>query len=351
MNTINNKIGISIIGTTSFGAKELLRLLEHHPYAQIAQLVSHSHNEKPLKSIHQNISRTLEHFPVDAQLDIEKLDLFENKFVVLSLASEHSAEFIKQHYNTLTKKNISIIDLSGCCRIRDNFQRKKNYPESEDIIDQIPFFQYGLPEIYLEKIKRATHISNPGCYATAAILSVHPLSDLPILSISIDGKSGSSGAGKSLQQNFHHPLLHANSFPYKGGAHRHEPEITENLKINSIENLIFCPHVIPVSRGMLVTSYLVLKEKVSQEYIKSIFEKAYKDRPFIRLKDEPAQIINVVGSNFCDIHTQVRENIVIVTATIDNLVKGMAGQAIQNINIQSCIPEDSGLNYSALGIV
>ena len=347
---IKKNIGLTIIGATSYGAKETLRLIETHDKIHLAQVVSHSQAKQKLGEIHQN-STKYQDLITDSEFNIEKLLSYSHKYLLLCLPSEHSAEFIKDNYNKISAENISIIDLSGCCRIKNETLRHSNYPEAKKIGSLLNDFQYGLPEIYAEKIKNAKHISNPGCFATAAILSLYPISNLDIKLISIDGKSGSSGTGKSLQEAFHHPELNNDCFPYKIGNHRHEPEIIENIKTSKSKfELTFCPHVIPISRGMMVTSYVQLSSETSQDTACNLFNTTYKDKSFIRIKEEPVHIKNVVGSNYCDIHLVVKKNVVIISAAIDNLVKGMAGQAIQNINIMSSLSENYGLTQAGLGL-
>jgi N-acetyl-gamma-glutamyl-phosphate reductase len=179
---------------------------------------------------------------------------------------------------------------------------------------------------------------------------IHSLGDIE--NIVIDAKTGTSGGGRTPQSAFHHPAMHSNCFSYKVLEHRHEPEICQALGIEreTADRLAFVPSVIPSSRGIYVNSYLLLKESVSQKLVDSIMESAYRDESFIRIRSQAPELRNVLSSNFCDVYATVRGRTIVTISALDNLVKGMAGSAIQNMNVMFGLPEETGLELGGLGI-
>jgi N-acetyl-gamma-glutamyl-phosphate reductase len=347
---MTKNIGVTIVGGTGYGAKEFLRISESHPYIEIAQIVSTNSPNESLKNLHPNLNK-LSSLKTSKEIDLKLLKTFEHKFIILTLPTELSAEFILNYCEKANDSNIHIIDLSGCCRIKNKDTRNEFYPESNTIKNSLlNSFQFGLPELYRSEIPKATNIANPGCYATAAILSLAPLEKLKFINLVVDGKSGSSGAGKSPSETFHHPELNSSSFAYKIGTHRHQAEIKENARIG-IDNFIFCPHVIPISRGMLVTSYVTLENETNLKEVLDMFQNFYNKSYFVKMCKNPPKIKDIVGSNFCHLHLYVKNNLIIIISVIDNLNKGMAGQAIQNINLISNLEEQIGLESPALGLV
>lgn len=350
------KIGIGILGGTGVGAGELLRLLINHEFCNVVSVVSSSESEKKISEVHSNLKKFYD-FKFDQELNIESLNQYQEKIIFSSLPHGIGAKVLKDLINK-NIPNLKIIDLSGDFRIRNEDIHNKFYPETDYLKDLREKFIYGLAEKNREFIKTAKFIANPGCYATASILSILPLLNLEIVGdVVFDGKSGTSGAGKTLSQTLHHPFMNANLEAYKILDHRHEPEINEHLgnDENKKFSSFFVPHLIPISRGMIVTSYLNLKGKYSTDDLLNLFNEFYKDSFFIRVSKNSASIRNVVGSNFCDISVTARvldeRAQVVVVSAIDNLVKGMAGQAIQNMNLMCGLDETEGLKLSALGLI
>ncbi|HMO18929.1 MAG TPA: N-acetyl-gamma-glutamyl-phosphate reductase [Oligoflexia bacterium] len=359
---VNNIISVTLIGATGFGAKEFLRLSQFHPEIEVIEIVSKSSSGKRITELHPELSglTTCKEDKFSSTICTSSFDLkktnpsSQRNFILLALPHKESARFVEEYSEFLLESKVHIIDLSGNFRLNQSTPREKWYGQmsKEIYANCFSFFTYGLPEINREKIKVARHIANPGCYATASILALYPITkNLNAISIAIDGKSGSSGAGRSPSSVFHHPELNGNSFPYKVMDHRHEPEISENLSLPSDLPLFFTPHVIPLSRGMLVSCYVHLREDISESYLDDLFINTFKNEKFIRLRNEPPQIKHVAGSNFCDIYWRIRGRQVSVIVAIDNLVKGMSGQAIQNINVISGLEESTGLDHSGIGII
>lgn len=346
------KTGIIIFGGTGFGAGELLRLLVNHPNVDIVSVISESKAGKKVSEVHTFLD-SVYNLKFSKTVNEQKLSNYNKLVLFFALPHGVSAKKISElSRNPLYKKAI-FIDLSGDFRLKESKIHQKFYPETEVFSALRKKFVYGLSEINRAKIKKAQFIANPGCYVTAASLALYPLVKKISGKIIIDGKSGTSGAGRGLSDTLHHPLRNANLQAYKILDHRHEPEIYSALGDAKLKKLKinFVPHLMPVSRGMLVTCYLTLKETVSTEKLNNYYKSFYKNSLFIRVKDSPAEIRNVVGSNFCDLHITARGKDVVITSALDNLVKGMAGQAIQNMNLILGLKEDTGLANQALGLV
>ncbi len=347
------KAACILIGGTGYGAKEFLRLSSQNRNIKITQVISKSAHGKRLEDVHQEFGKLFQ-LQFDSKPDLSGFDKFQHRFIILALPHGESLSFFATHKKQIRDMGIHVIDLSGDFRLKNMETRNKYYGKLPDEISSEDYqsFTYGLSEINKDAILRATHIANPGCYPTATLLALHPITaGCKIRSIAVDGKSGSSGAGRTPSQAFHHPESNSNSFPYKVLEHRHEPEMIEHGKIPSSSSFMFVPHVIPLSRGMLITAYIELEESISETDIRELYHNTYKDSPFIRIRETPPQIRHVAGSNFCDLHVQVRDKQVVTTSCIDNLVKGMAGQAIQNINLMCGLEETEGLHLPGLGLL
>jgi N-acetyl-gamma-glutamyl-phosphate reductase len=214
---------------------------------------------------------------------------------------------------------------------------------------------YGLPELYREKIKRARLVANPGCFPTAAILSLAPLVKQHLIDLDhivIDAKTGTSGAGATLTEVTHHPIAGANVRAYAATTHRHAPEIDQELTKLAGRKVKahFTPHLIPIVRGILSTAHVFTKRRMDQERLLKIYRDFYSREPFVRVLDVLPEVNFVVGSNYCDIGIEVdrESNRVVAVAAIDNLTKGASGQAIQNMNLMFGLDEREGLTVPAL---
>jgi N-acetyl-gamma-glutamyl-phosphate reductase len=245
-----------------------------------------------------------------------------------------------------------VIDLSADFRIKDKEIYENWYKVEHKYANLLKRSVFGLPEVNRKNIKRAKLIANPGCYATSIIIPLYPLLAEKIIHINniiIDSKSGVSGAGKKLETMYLYNEQNENFFPYNPEKHRHIPEVIEflNFQTNSKIDLIFVPHLLPLTRGILSSIYLSTKEKFSYDYIRKIYEKYYTNEFFIRILPENIypQIRAVANTNFCDIGFICFEknNKILVFSAIDNLIKGASGQAIQNVNIILGLDEKTGL--------
>lgn len=337
-------IKVAIVGSTGYSGQELVRLLIKRGDVEIKYLSSHSYVGKIYSEIYPN-------FKGMADIECSEADIlkFARECDVIFLALPHgiaSKEITKE----VLEENCKIIDLGADFRLKDKKTYEKWYGVEHFGGNLLEQAVYGLPELNREKIKGAKLIANPGCYATCSILSIAPLLKAGIINpknIIIDAKSGVSGAGRSLSFGSLYCECNENIKAYKIRSHRHTPEIEQVLGEFGGENLTFTPHLIPVNRGILATSYVELTKNISQNEAREIYKEFYKNEHFIRvLNDEnSAEIKNVKGSNFFDtnVFKDERTNRLIITSAIDNLVKGASGQAVQNLNILFNLDEKTGL--------
>lgn len=346
-----SKIGVSIVGGTGYGAGELLRLLANHPNVEVVDVVSSSNSGQAVSSTHEHL-KSIYDFNFVKSLDIGKLAKYKKGIIIACLPHGISSKFVTDIASEVKANRLALIDLSGDFRLKDPKQRDLYYSNSSEINSLASNFVFGLPEVNREKISSAQFVANPGCFALTSILALAPLASLKLkASIAIDGKSGSSGAGRTPSDSFHHPTTNSNAFAYKALTHRHEPEIAQALSElgGNKFNISFVPHVIPCSRGIYITAHVFLEATQGYETLQNLYRNFYKTSPFVRLREKPPELINVVGSNFCDISITFRDNIVIINAATDNLIKGMCGTAIQNINLMAGIAENTGLRLPGMG--
>lgn len=344
-------IKAGIIGGSGYVGEELIRLLLNHPYVEIKAISSHSYNNKTLQSIYKNmISQNVMVFEEESSV-IEKCD-------VIFLALPHGLS--EEIANKCILKNKLVIDMGADFRIKDEATYEKWYGNKfankslhEDAV-------YGLPEVNKEYIKKAKIISNPGCYATSIELGLLPLIYNNLIdkkNIICDSKSGVSGAGKSLSETTHYTNCNESLSAYKIGNHRHIGEIEEVLssvycKTNNDDNsnveICFTPHLLPINRGILSTIYTELNSSNDLKEVHKIYKDFYKHCPFVNILDlgESSCIKDVKYSNYCNIslHMDFRCKKLIIISCIDNMMKGAAGQAIQNMNIHYGFNESTGLN-------
>ncbi|AZU60952.1 N-acetyl-gamma-glutamyl-phosphate reductase [Neobacillus mesonae] len=336
----------AIIGGTGYGAIELIRLINQHPYLEVGSVVSNSQAGNNFSESYPHLTQIIEQ-PLET-FDVEAIAK-NNDVVFLATPSGVSSNLVPQ----LMETGMKCIDLSGDFRLRSLEQYEAWYKRTPTDYEYIKQAVYGLSEIYPETIKTASLIANPGCYPTAATLGLIPILKTAIAdmeSIIIDAKSGVSGAGRGLSLISHYAEINENLKAYKLGAHQHIPEIEQVLSDESGNptTVTFTTHLVPMTRGIMCTIYLKLTETISTKEIVNLYNEFYKDKPFVRVRPEgtiPATK-EVLGSNYCDIglHVDERTNRVTIISVIDNLVKGAAGQAIQNANIMFGWDERSGLN-------
>lgn len=362
---MKKSIGVAIVGGTGYGAGELLRLLTQHPQAEVVSVVSSSSAGRLIEEAHPHLTGF---YPLkfDGALDLGRLTDFTQRVVFLALPHGASAAVAANLAAELEQKDALLIDLSGDFRLADQTLRTHYYPAAAVHAELQSKFVYGLSELNRELIRGARFLSAPGCLAAVSILGLAPLvversrghagvgaAATPVISgtVAVDLKTGTSGAGKGLSDSFHHPSRHANSTPYKVLQHRHEPEVLQALCDPFAERtqLSLVPHLIPASRGCSATIHAELQDAVSTDELLQRYRDFYAGHPFIRIRTTPPEWQTVVGTNFCDIHVVARERRVVAMSALDNLVKGTAGQAIQNMNLVFGLDETAGLWAPALG--
>lgn len=350
---MKKRFGIAIIGGTGYGAGELLRLLAHHPHIEAAAVVSRSQAGRSVASTHTHLLG-ISSLQFEESLPNQWNAPYERSAVVLALPSGRAVTTMRDLRARDIPTTVSFIDLSGDLRLSSQTTHEAFYPECPFEPELRSQFVYGLTELAATTIRDARFITNPGCLATAAILALKPLGWNQIVApIVVDAKTGTSGAGREPQASMHHPSRSADFTAYKALQHRHEPEILQALgrSFSSESEMMFIPHLIPIPRGVLVTAYATLREPIARDTLMARYRDTYKSSPFIRFRESPPRVVDVVGTNFCDLHIVTRGRQVVVMSAIDNLGKGMAGQCIQNLNLMFGLPQETGLLLPALGPV
>ncbi len=337
-------IKVAVLGATGYAGIELVRILSTHPEVSIEFLGSHSFDGQKVADVYKNFVHILDN-------ECKELDLDEvAKCDVAFTALPHGAS--KTVIPQLVEKGIKVIDLSGDFRYDDIKVYEKWYGEEHSSPELLAESVYGLCELHRDKIKDARLIGNPGCYTTCSILGAAPLLASGLAetkNIIVDAKSGVTGAGRNTNLAYSFCECTENTKAYKIATHRHTSEIEQELsKIAGEEIMIsFTPHLIPQKRGIFSTIYINLKEKHTTEEIVKLYKEYYKDEYFVRVRDigDLPETKHVAGSNFVDIGVVVddRLNRAVVVSTIDNLFKGAAGQAVQNMNILFGLDEKTGL--------
>lgn len=338
-------IKVGIIGATGYAGAELVRLLQGHKEAEIVWYGSRSYIDKKYAEVYQNMFQIVE----DTCLDDNIEALAEQVDVIFTATPQgYLASILKEEI----LKKVKIIDLSADYRIKDVATYEKWYGITHKSPEFIQEAVYGLCEVNREDIKKARLIANPGCYTTCSILTIYPLAKEGLIdmnSIIIDAKSGTSGAGRGAKVDNLFCEVNESMKAYGVTSHRHTPEIEEQLGYASGEAVVlsFTPHLVPMNRGILVTAYATLKEGVTSEQVRAAYDKYYKEEKFVRVldKDVCPQTRWVKGSNYVDVNYKIDErcNRVVMMGTIDNLVKGAAGQAVQNMNLLFGFEESEGL--------
>lgn len=317
---------LHVHGAAGYAAGELLRFMDRHPFAELGALESHSHAGDALASHFAALPHMTRRFDAAGTV-LERVGAGD--CVVLAGAGGVARELVP----ALRAKRARIIDLSSDFRA-----------DVEAV--------YGFPERYRAEIAAAQLVANPGCYPTATLLAVLPLSGVPgLVQIIVDAKSGITGAGRTPAVGSLFAEVSGEIRSYGLGGHRHEPEIGRQLHAAGIgAPFVFTPHVVPIARGMLADVYCVFEDAPAFEEVRARYARAYGDNPFVRVvtADRPPRIMSVVGTNDAEIHLSTQGNVVRAICAIDNLGKGAAGQVVQNFNIMYGYPEETALDAPRL---
>jgi N-acetyl-gamma-glutamyl-phosphate reductase len=338
---------IGIIGATGYTGSELVRILTNHPDAEISLITSESRAGELFSDVHPFLQGIAD----QKLVSINQIDDYELDLVFLALPHGVSMDFVKRFKD----RSFKIIDLSGDFRLssREVYEEwyKLNHVHPEGIEKAV----FGSPELYFDEIKDANLIANPGCFPTSAILGLAPLLKANLIEtdrIIVDSKTGVTGAGIKAKSVNLYSNVNDNFKAYGLKYHRHTIEIQGILdRVSGKETLIqFTPHLLPVDRGILTTIYARPTEKMDEAKLKELYTAFYANAPFVRLRKQEPAIKDVRGTNYCDLYVTYdnRTHMVIIVSVIDNLIKGAAGQAVQNMNIMFGLEQTSGLHLIPL---
>jgi N-acetyl-gamma-glutamyl-phosphate reductase len=336
------KTTVGIINVTGYAGVELARLLSRHPGVELVSVTGRSAAGQKLADVFPHLtgsSLTIGAALGDVELTFTAMPHKESAAEVLPLL----------------KKGVRVIDLSADFRLKDAAAYPQWYGFSHPAPEKLAEAVYGLPELYRKQIAAARLVANPGCYPTGAILAMAPAVKMGIAGSHaiIDSKSGVSGAGRSLSLKTHFAEADEDTCAYALEGHRHLPEIIQELAFlqpNQQPEITFVPHLVPMTRGILTTGYATLSGKKTAAEVMQAYRDFNKDEPFVKVVESPPHTKHVRGSNMCFIHPTVdnRTGRLVAISAIDNLVKGAAGQAIQNMNIMLGLPETTGLEAAAV---
>jgi len=353
------KLKVSIVGATGYAGKELVKILMNHSKVELVYLTSSTYTGENIADVFPEFLNKLDKKLINLNLNVVSQD---SDLVFTALPHTVSMDVVPE----LLKKGNKVIDLSADYRIKDPAVYKEWYEKEHNKISEklLSGAVYGLPEIYLDKIKDALLVANPGCYPTSIILGIAPLLKSKLVDpqgIIIDSKSGATGAGRKLSLGLHFSECNENFKAYKVIKHNHIPEVEQELSsiyFGGDDNkqiqqgaeikVCFTPHLLPINKGILSTCYLNLNGSKEEEEILKVYQKFYQKAPFVRIFEPPnlPEIKFVAGTNYCDIGFSIdkRVNKIKIISVIDNLLKGAAGQAVQNMNIMFGFSETEGIN-------
>jgi len=339
------KLKVGVIGATGYTGEELVKILSQHPIVELTYVSGKEDRSEKIQDIFPYLRGKVD-LPCNAFSEsdaIAKTDL-----VFLSLPHTVSMT-VAPKFLAAGKK---VIDVSADYRIKDTSVYEEFYKTSHADTPNLKVAPYGLPELYRDKIKSAKLIANPGCYPTGSILGILPGLKAGVFekdSIQIDAKSGVTGAGRKADRGLIFGEVNESVKAYKLFEHQHVPEIEQELSnaCGSDVKIVFVPHLVPLNRGILSTIYVKLSKKTNTEGLIKIYKEFYAKEPFVKVYENGAlpEIKNVAHTNFCDIGLRVNEDkkLAVIVTVIDNLGKGAAGQAVQNMNIMFSFPEATGL--------
>ncbi|MEP6635928.1 MAG: N-acetyl-gamma-glutamyl-phosphate reductase [Acidobacteriota bacterium] len=336
----SGNIRIGIFGGSGYGGSELLRILLQHPNAEIAFVTANEQAGKAVGEVHRNLYGLTELRFTVAPENLADLSNIDCAF--LALPHGQAMEIAPK-----LPSSVKVIDLSGDFRLRDKDEFEQNYGREHTAMEAQSEFVYGLTETNRKAIKGARMISNPGCFATATLLGLAPLvaNNLITGRVIVDAKTGSSGSGAKAAANTHHPQRMNSFYAYKPFTHQHVPEIEQELRAvgNWKTDLVFMTHSLPVARGIFASIYVELGDEKMADQLGGIFSDFYRESFFVRMVKGSPDINWVKTTNFCDLGFATRGKQAVVFSALDNLVKGAAGQAVQNMNLMFDVDEKTGL--------
>jgi N-acetyl-gamma-glutamyl-phosphate reductase len=336
-----------IINVTGYAGSELARILYRHPELRITSVTGRSAAGQQLGDVFPHLDDL--DLPVEAELgDVD--------VIFSALPHKASAEVLAPYL----QNGVKIVDISADFRLKNVEEYQSWYEVVHPCPEYLDVAVYGLTELHRPQVSQTKLVANPGCYPTATLLGLAPAWRAGLIGndIIVDAKSGISGAGRGLGLMYHFSEANENVSAYSLDGHRHLPEITQELRLETGEEprVTFLPHLIPMTRGILASCYANLKEGVlpegdgAKKALMDLYRDAYRGEPFVRVVDQPPQTKHTLGNNYCVVYPTVdpRTNRLIVIACLDNLVKGAAGQAVQNANLMLGLPETMGLEGLAV---
>jgi N-acetyl-gamma-glutamyl-phosphate reductase len=341
---VTTKIGVAIVGASGYAARELFDILLNHPEVRITAATSRQDEVPHVEALHPGLARRISMAcePFDA-------DRIADKASVAFLALPHTASMAV--VPALRQRGMRVIDLSADYRLTDPQVYADWYGHAHTDPDTLKAAVYGLPELFRQRIPPASLIANPGCYTSASILALAPLIAEDLIErsrIIIDAKSGVSGAGRSPKLTYHFPECNESLAAYSVGQHRHTPEIDQVLTQVAEETgerveVIFTPHLVPMDRGIFTTVYAEPKSNAVEHDLLALYRSYYASSQFVRVVGHLPATKDSAHTNFCDITLRVVRGRIVVLACLDNLIKGAAGVAVQNLNLMIGCPEETAL--------
>jgi N-acetyl-gamma-glutamyl-phosphate reductase len=341
---VTTKIGVAIVGASGYAARELIGILLGHPRVRVTVATTRQDELPRLDALHPSLARRIDLVcePFDADRIAERAS-----FAFLALPHTASMAVVP----SLRQRGVRVIDLSADYRLRDPQVYADWYGHAHTDPEGLRAAVYGLPELFRDRILPVDLVANPGCYTSASILALAPLVAEDLIertSIIIDAKSGVSGAGRSPKLMYHFPECNESLSAYSVGQHRHTPEIDQVLTAvaggrgDPVE-VVFTPHLVPMDRGIFATIYAQPKAHVTEHDLLALYRSFYARSPFMRVGGHLPATKDSAFTNFCDITVRVVRGRVLVLASLDNLIKGAAGVAVQNFNLMTGCPEETAL--------
>lgn len=324
-------INVGIVGASGYTGLELVKMLLLHPRFEITY-VANSEGGVKLSDLHPSLAKV-------AEMDVVKVSVDDIaatcELVFLAVPHQTAMALVKP----LLERGVKVVDLSADYRLPQDVYEAYYCPHTD--VENLSHAVYGLPELFREELKSAKLVANPGCFPTSAVLGAMPFMKYRIEGspLVVDSKTGVSGAGKKLSDNTHFVNVNDNLFAYNPLLHRHSPEIAHKLSIPSDE-VHFVPHLVPVTRGMISSIYMQTEGDFDAQ---KVLEEFYKDEPFVRISKKPVDMKSVAGTNFCDIYVKQSKNMLFISSSIDNLMKGASSAAVANANLMMGLDETLGI--------
>ncbi|MDO9548876.1 MAG: N-acetyl-gamma-glutamyl-phosphate reductase [Candidatus Marinimicrobia bacterium] len=339
-----NKIRVSLVGASGYTGLELVKIFLRHPHVEISNLAVRSDVGRPFSELFPALKGRCD--LICSTIDVSRI-INESDVIFFGLPHKTSMDIIPKFLDSDCK----IIDLSADYRLNNEETYKRAYGINHSDKGHLSEFVYGLPEFNREKIRQTNTVANPGCFPTGIELALMPVLQSGLIktdSILVDSKTGISGGGKTPQPAFHFPESNENVAAYKVASHQHEPEIEQELSkmAGKSVDIVFVPHLVPMTRGIYNTIYTELTGHLVSGDLQELYLNHYKNEPFVRVMENGnvPETKHVVYTNYCDIGMAVSGNRLILMSAIDNLIKGASGQAVQNKNVMIGLDETLGLN-------